>query len=93
MVQGLSKAFTERACRYLNSQLSHLGDQVLSSTSNMKGSARRSVPDHRHIRQRACLLKPLMQVCLYAMDAGLLLLIASVCVTQLVKTLVHVYAT
>lgn len=62
-MQALSKAFVERACRYLNSQLSHLGDQVLTNMSNMKGSSRRSMPDHRNIRQQAGLLQPLMQVC------------------------------
>ncbi|DBB03251.1 TPA: hypothetical protein ACH3X3_010647 [Trebouxia sp. C0006] len=61
-LQALSMVFVERACRYLNSQMAHLGDAVLANLSKQQGSVHRSMPDHQNIRHRTRLLHPLLQV-------------------------------
>ncbi len=64
-MQALSMMFVERACRYLNSQMAHLGDAVLANLSKQQGSVRRSLPDHQNIRHRTRLLHPLLQVYIF----------------------------
>lgn len=54
--------FVERACSFLSSQMSHLGDALLASLTKSQVTASMGLPDHRHIRQRLRLLHPLMQV-------------------------------
>ena len=61
-LQALIKVFVERACSFLTSQMSHLGDAVLTGLSKSQQTGSVSLPDHRHIRQRLGLLCPLMQV-------------------------------
>ena len=61
-MQALIKLFVERACSFLSSQMSHLGDAVLAGLSKSQHTGSMSLPDHRHIRQRLGLLCPLMQV-------------------------------
>ena len=62
LVKALSKVFVERACRYLSSQMSHLGDAVLAGLSKAQPGSRARMSDHRQIRQRSRLLLPLTQV-------------------------------
>ncbi len=61
-MQALSMVFVERACRYLSSQMAHLGDAVLANLSKQQGSVQHSMPDHYNIRHRTRLLHPLLQV-------------------------------
>ena len=61
-MQALIKVFVERACSFLRSQVSHLGDAVLSGLSKSQHTGSWGLPDHRLIRQRLTLLRPLMQV-------------------------------
>ncbi|DBA75637.1 TPA: hypothetical protein ACH3X2_009071 [Trebouxia sp. C0005] len=61
-LQALSMGFVERACRYLSSQMAHLGDAVLANLSKLQGSVHRSMPDHHNIRHHTRLLYPLLQV-------------------------------
>ena len=61
-MQALRMVFVERACRYLCSQMAHLGDAVLAKLSKQQGSVHRSMPDHYNIRHRTRLLHPLLQV-------------------------------
>lgn len=63
-MQALSMGFVERACRYLSSQMAHLGDAVLANLSKLQGSVHRSMPDHHNIRHHTRLLYPLLQVCI-----------------------------
>lgn len=61
-MQALIKVFVERACSFLSSQMSHLGDAVLASLTKSQHTTALALPDRRHIRQRLRLLRPLMQV-------------------------------
>ncbi len=61
-MQALSMVFVDRACRYLSSQMAHLGDAVLANLSKQQGSVHCSMPDHQNIRHRTRLLHPLLQV-------------------------------
>ncbi|KAK9813236.1 hypothetical protein WJX72_011232 [[Myrmecia] bisecta] len=61
-LQALSRAYVDRASRFIAGELSRMSDATLTRINGLAGRDRLQLPDHWEIRDQAELLGPAMQV-------------------------------